>query len=76
MQIFVSDKGFIFVVAMKSKKDFPKALRRFAKEVGVPPELICDASGEQTSREVKNFCHKIGTSLCVLEANTQHCNLA
>lgn len=76
MQIFVSDKGFIFVVAMKSKKDFPKALRLFAKEVGVPPELICDASGEQTLQEVKNFCHKIGTSLRVLKANTQHCNLA
>ena len=49
MQIFVRDKGFIFMIAMKSKKEFPKALRRFAKEVGVPPELICDASGEQTS---------------------------
>ena len=61
---------------MKSKKDFPKALRQFAKEVGVPPELICDASGEQALREVKNFCDKIGTSLCVLEANTQYYNLA
>ena len=46
MQIFVSDMGFIFVVAMKSKSFFPQALKRFAKEVGVPPELICDASRE------------------------------
>ena len=61
---------------MKSKSQFPEALKRFVKEVGVPPELICDASGEQTSKEVKNFCTKIGTSLRVLEANTQHANLA
>ena len=76
MQIFVSGMGFIFVVGMRSKSEFPKALKKFAKEVGVPLELICDASGEQTSKEVKTFCQQIGITLKVLEANTQKCNLA
>ena len=52
MQIFVSDKGFVHVVPMESKKDFPSALRSFAKEVGVPDAIIVDPAGEQTSKEV------------------------
>ena len=76
MQIFVSNMGFIFVVGMRSKSEFPKALKKFAKEVGIPSELICDASKEQTSKEVNTFCQQIGTTLKVLKANTQRCNLA
>ena len=35
-QIFVTDKGFIYLVSMKYKKDMPKALKQFCKEIGAP----------------------------------------
>ena len=40
MQIFVSDKGYVFIGAMKSFSGFPKALKIFAKEVVVPEAII------------------------------------
>jgi hypothetical protein len=54
-QLFVSDKGFIFVVFMRKKSEFPLTLKAFAKEIGVPSSLIVDPSGEQTSKAVKTF---------------------
>ena len=35
-QLFVSYKGYVFVVPMKSSSKFPKSLRRFAKELVAP----------------------------------------
>ena len=48
MRIFVSDKGFVFVIPMKSKGEFPSALQLFVKEIGVPTTLILDPYREQT----------------------------
>ena len=76
MQLFVSDKGYVFVVAMKSVSEFHKALKMFAKEVGVPLYLIVDPHKCQKSKEVRQFCHKIGTTLRVLEESTQHADRA
>ena len=76
MQIFVSDKGFVHVVPMRSKGDFLKALKSFAKEIGVPEALIVDPSGEQTSNNVKQFCHQVSTTLRMLEEGTQWANRA
>ena len=76
MQIFVSDKGYVYVVPMTSAKEFPKALKMFAKEVGVPTALIVDPHRSNKSKEVKAFCHKIGTTLRVLEESTQFANRA
>ena len=61
---------------MKRKGQFPPALKLFTKEVGVPNAFILDPSGEQTSNEVRAFCHKIGTTLRILEERTQHADLA
>ena len=55
VQLFISDKGSVYVVPMTSKKLFPQALREFAKEIGVPTALIVDPLDEQTSKEVKQF---------------------
>ena len=76
MQLFVTDKGFVYVVPMKSKSEVPQALKQFAKEIGAPDAIICDAAREQTSKEVRQFCHKIGTSLRVLEEGTPWANRA
>lgn len=48
----------------------------FAKDVGAPDALICDAAREQISQEVRSFCHKIGTTLRVLEEGTPWANRA
>ena len=71
MQIFVSDEGYVFIAEMKSVSEFPKALKMFDKEVGVPEEIIADSHNCQNSKEVQQFCHKIGTTLSVLEGSTQ-----
>ena len=76
MQLFVSDKGFVYVILMKTKGEFPQALKFFCKEIGVPVALIMDPSGEQSSKAVKNFCNEIVTTLRWLEESTQWDNLA
>ena len=76
MQVFVTDKGFVYVVAMRSKGDVPLALKVFKKEIGVPDAIIWDAAGEQTSHEVKHFCQQMGMTLPVLEEGTPWANRA
>lgn len=75
-QLFVTDKGFVYVVPMKSKSEVLQAVKQFAKEVGAPEALICDAVREQKSEEVKKFCNEIGTTLRVLEEGTPWANKA
>ena len=74
MQLFVSDKGYVFVVQMHSASEFPNDLRLFTKEVGVPMYLISNLHPSQKSKEVRQFCHKIGTTLRLLEESTQWAN--
>ena len=76
MQIFVLDKGYVLIAAMKSVSYFPKALEMFAKEVGVPEAIITDSLKYHKSKGVRQFCHKIGTTLCVLEGSIQQANRA
>ena len=76
MQIFVSDKGFVRVYGMEHQRDYPKALRLFAKEVGAPDVIVADPHPSQTSTEVKAFLNKIGTTLKILEQGTQWANRA
>ena len=76
MQIFVSDKGFVKVYGMKSVTEIPAAIRLFAKEVGAPNCFVCDPHANQKSKEVREFCHKIGTTLRLVEERTQHANRA
>ena len=76
MQLFVSDKGYVFVGPMKSKEEFPSAQKLFAKEIGVPTAAILDPSREHTFRKVRKFCNNIGTTLRMLEEHTQWSNLA
>ena len=43
MQIFVSDKGYVYVAATKSVSEVPKALKMLAKEFGVTEAIIADS---------------------------------
>jgi hypothetical protein len=75
-QLFVSDKGFVAIYPMKKQSDYFLALKQFAKDVGAPDVLVCDPHPAQTKREVREFCTQIGTTLKVLEAETQWANRA
>ena len=39
-QLFVTDKGYVYVVPMKSKSEVLQAVKQFAKELGAP-EASC-----------------------------------
>ena len=46
VQLFVTDKGFVHVIPMKRKKEMFQAMKQFAKEIGAPEAIICDAAKE------------------------------
>ena len=75
-QVFASDKAFVYFVPMKDQRSYFSALKQFAKEVGAPEVLVCDSHPTQKKRDVKEFCVQIGTTLRVLEAETQWANRA
>ena len=75
-QVFVSDKGFVAVYPMRSRKEFKEALHQFCKEIGAPVTLVVDPAAENKSKEVRRFCHQVGTTLRILEENTQWANRA
>ena len=62
------------MVLMKTKKEVPQAVKQFAKEIGTPDAIICDGAGEQTSGAHCEFCHKISSTLRVLEEGTPSAN--
>jgi hypothetical protein len=49
-QLFVTDKGFVYVVPMKTKGEVLQALEQFAKEIGAPDAIVSDAAAEQSSQ--------------------------
>ena len=69
-QLFVTEKGFVYVVPMQRKGEVLQAIKQFAKEIGAPDAFVADMSGEQMSKEVKSFCYDIGTTLTALEEGT------
>ena len=75
-QLFVSDKGFVYLVPMKSESQVLQAIKQFAKAIGAPDALIHDASRAQKAQAVRKYCNDIGTTLRVLEENTPFANKA
>ena len=61
---------------MKKESEYFLALKEFAKYVGAPVVLVCDLAKTQKKREFKDFCTQIGTTLRILEAETQWENQA
>ena len=62
-QLFVTDKGFVYVVPMQSKSHVLQAVKQFAKEIGAPEAIIADPSKEQKSKELRQFLTAIGSTL-------------
>ena len=75
-QLFVMDKGFIYVVPMKRKSEVMAAVKQFAKEIGAPDVIICDMAQEQVSADIQMFLNDIGMTLHALEEGTLWANKA
>ena len=75
-QLFVANKGFVYVVPMRSKSEVLQAVKQFTKEIGAPEAIICDSAPEQKSQAIRKLCSDIGTTLCVWEENTPWANKA
>ena len=73
-QLFVMDKGYLYVVPMKRKGKVLQAIKQITKEIGVPYAIVSDMGKEQLSQEVKHFCNLIGTTLRALEEGTPWSN--
>eukprot|EP00957_Ditylum_brightwellii_P179458 13670771-Ditylum_brightwellii.AAC.1 len=69
-QLFITDKGFLYAVPLKSKGEVLQAVKQFAKEVGAPDASICD------SQPVRTFYNEIGMMLRILEEGTWWANKA
>ena len=50
-KLFVTHKGFLYVVPMRRKSKVLQAIKQFAKETGVPTSIIVDMAGEKMSQE-------------------------
>lgn len=40
--LFVTEKGYVYVVPMNSKIEMLQAFKQFAKEIGSPGAIICN----------------------------------
>ena len=75
-QLFITDKGFIYVVPLKWKSEALQAVKQFTKEIGAPDAIVCEMAGEHLTPEVKHFCNTIGTTLRALEEGMPWLNKA
>ena len=75
-QLFVTDKGYVHVIPMRARTEVLQAVKEFAKEIGAPDTIICDAAREQKSQGLRKFLNDIGTTLKVLEHDTPWANKA
>ena len=62
-QLFVTNKGFVYVVSMKKRSDVMHAVKMFTKEIGEPDAIICDPAKEQQSPTLQRFLGEVGTTL-------------
>ena len=46
-QIFVTDKGFVYVFPIKSKSEVLQAIKQFVNEIGTPNAIILDSASEK-----------------------------
>ena len=62
-QLFVTDKGYLYLVPMKWKSEVLAATKQFVKDVGAPEAIVGDMASKQWSSGVKQFCNAMGMML-------------
>ena len=73
---FCYRQRFVYVVPMQKENQVFHAVKQFAKVIGAPDAIICDAAKVHKSEAVRKFCNEIGTTLRILEVNTPWANKA
>ena len=73
-QLFVTDKGFVYVVPMKSNDEVLQSVKKSSKDIGAPKAIIRDMAGKKTSQALKMFFQEIGTMMWFLEEGTPWAN--
>ena len=64
------------IYPMKSQSEFNDTLHCFCKEIGVPVYIVIGGHMDQNNNKTKEFCHQVGTTLCILEAGNPWANRA
>ena len=75
-QIFAAEFGYIYACLMRRRKDMEFALKKFFKEVGVPPKLVADKAKEQVLGESRRLCKLSSCKIIELEKGTPASNKA
>ena len=77
-QIFVTEFGHVFVVPLESKagERIKFALKKYFKDVGVPPMIICDAAREQVQGDALLLYNEAGCQIYELAKDTPAANRA
>ena len=70
MHVFLLEKSYIKVYTRKSTSDFMAAIKKCAKEIGAPEILVANIHPYQKSKDVKNSCNQIGTTIHILDQET------
>ena len=75
-QIFATEFGYIFACPLRKRADMEMAIKKFFKEVGVPPRLIADKAREQILGDTKKLCDQANCKIIELEKGTPASNRA
>ena len=75
-QVFVTENNYVTVKPMTSRSGFPKALKSFFKDEGVPPAIVADGAKEQVKGESLRLYHQVGCEIRELEQGTPYSNRA
>eukprot|EP00957_Ditylum_brightwellii_P142830 10882818-Ditylum_brightwellii.AAC.1 len=69
-QLFVTDKGFVYIILIQKENEAMLAVKEFVKAVGAPDAIICDDLFAQTLSGIRKYCGEIGTTLQIFEEGT------
>ena len=73
-KFFVTNKGFVYVVPIKSKSEVILAMKQFANDVGASESTSVDASNKEKYQEAKQFINNVRIKLRVLEEGNPQAN--
>ena len=74
--LFVSEFGFAYGAPMKGGSQLCDAYKRFFKEIGVPPCIICDSAPNKIQGETRKLCSLFSCTIKSLEKGTPSSNRA
>ena len=75
-QFYVSDKRLVMIYLINSQSGFNDTLHCFFKEIVVPVYLAMDDHMAQKNNKTEKLCHKVVSTLRILEVGTPWANHA